>query len=346
MDSDQQVEAVEPSGTQAPSGVGATLKAARARTGKELPEVALLLRIRQPFLSALEDGRHKDLPGVTYAVGFLRTYADFLNLDGEEMVRRFRQEAAGELNARNELVFPSPVTEGRIPGGAVLFLGLFLGAIAYGGWYWLSSSEGSVAELVPALPDRLAGMLNRPANLTSEKAAAPSADDKLAAGNTATPDTPQGEGGRNVAAGNEPMPEIVSPEPEVLPAEPAPVAEVPEEDLPAAPAAAVEAAVAQNPPPADPKVIGAENVNSRIQIKAVGDECWIQIRELDGQMLQSRLLRDGDLYLVPNRPGLTLMVGNAGALEIRVDGKVIPPLGNPGQVRRDIKLDVESLLAR
>lgn len=344
MDSDQPVEAAkieQPVETQPlPSGVGETLKAARARTGKELPEVALLLRIRQPFLSALEEGRHKDLPGGTYAMGFLRTYAEFLNLDGDEMVRRFRQEAAGELNARAALVFPSPVSEGRIPGGAVLFLGLFLGALAYGGWYWLSSSDGKVAELVPALPDRLAGMLNRPANVTAEKPVLPEAapiapisEDEPAAEEAAeqnAADTPT-DAGPGSPVEDEPM--VTTPEPEIQPAADMP----PVVDTPAV----LEPAQA-----ADPKVIGAENVNSRVRITAVGDECWIQVREMDGQMLQARLLRKGDTYIVPNRPGLTLMVGNAGAVEVRVDGKAIPPLGGPGQVRRDIKLDAESLLAR
>ncbi|MGE5476818.1 MAG: helix-turn-helix domain-containing protein, partial [Bacteroidales bacterium] len=150
--------------------VGQTLRTARELTGKSIDEVAEHLRIRQPFLQALEDGRHKDLPGGTYAIGFLRTYAEFLDLDGEEMVRRFRAEAAGELNSRSELVFPSPVSEGRIPGGAVLFLGLVLAGIAYGGWYFLSSPRSDVAEMVPPLPDRLASALNRPATVTGETA--------------------------------------------------------------------------------------------------------------------------------------------------------------------------------
>ncbi|HLO74881.1 MAG TPA: helix-turn-helix domain-containing protein, partial [Magnetospirillum sp.] len=148
--------------------VGQTLKTARLQMGRDVGEVAEQLRIRQPFLQALEDGRHKDLPGGTYAVGFLRTYAEFLGLDGEEMVRRFRAEAAGDLNARSNLDFPSPVSEGRIPGGAVLFLGLVMAGLAYGGWYFLSSRSTEVAEMVPPLPDRLASALNRPAAVTGD----------------------------------------------------------------------------------------------------------------------------------------------------------------------------------
>ncbi len=59
----------------------------------------------------------------------------------------------------------------------------------------------------------------------------------------------------------------------------------------------------------------------------------------------TRIFRPGDVYLVPNRPGLTLMTGNAGGLEVIVDGKMIAPLGPEGAVRRDIVLDPAKLLA-
>lgn len=309
------------------SGVGATLKAARQAMGKELPEVAAQLRIRQPFLAALEDGRHKDLPGGTYAIGFLRTYADFLALDAEELVRRFKMEAAGDLDARAELVFPSPVSEGRVPGGAVIFLGLLLAGIGYGGWYWLSSNSATVAEAVPPVPERLAAVQDKPAEPKPEdaKPAEPAAAEPGKPANDVV--VPPAEAEDDKA----PAPGAATPAAAPTPTEtakPAPVAEAPK---PAEPAAAPASAAA------DPS-------GARILLKASTADCWIQVREMDGQLLLSRLLRKGDAYPVPNRPGLMLMVGNAGALEITVDGKAIPALGAPGQVRRDIKLEPEKLL--
>lgn len=386
-------------------GVGQSLKTARELTGKTIDEVAEQLRIRQPFLQALEDGRHKDLPGGTYAVGFLRTYAEFLGLDGEEMVRRFRAEAAGELNARSELVFPSPVSEGRIPGGAVLFLGVLLAGIAYGGWYFLSARSTDVAEMVPPLPDRLASALNRPATVTGETAkpaeapkpeeSQPKAEEPQAAAPTpavakdgevvppaeeeeAKAPTPAPAATPAVAEPAKPVPAVPKADPAKVEATPkpetakpaGPVTATPAATLPPAPAPVPAAATAPAPAPTpavapaapqpaaapvpaaaptadakvpDGKVIGQEHTDSRIQLKAAGDDCWVQVREMDGQLLLSRLLRRGDSYMVPNRPGLTLMVGNAGALDILVDGKKAAPLGTAGQVRRDIKLDADKL---
>ena len=88
-----------------------------------------------------------------------------------------------------------------------------------------------------------------------------------------------------------------------------------------------------------------EDGPSRITVRATSNS-WIQVRDeaLD-RLLFTRLLRAGDQYEVPNRPGLSLMTGNAGALELLVDGKVAPAIGVIGEVRRDVQLDPDKLLA-
>jgi cytoskeleton protein RodZ len=375
------------------AGVGATLRAAREGMGKSLPECAKLLRIRQIYLEALEEGRHRDLPGGTYAAGFLRTYAEYLGLDSEEMVRRFREEGAGGFKNRTELTFPSPVSEGRIPGGAVIFLGLILAAVAYGGWYLLSSTETKVTEMVPPLPDRLAGVLNRPASLTGDAKSSGESprpgeekakedvvppleaeDDKPAANPvpvTAEPakveppkaapakaEPPKAEPPKAEPPKAEPPkaepPKVEPPKVEPPKAEP-PKAEPPKVEPPKTEPHKTEPPKTEPPktePPKaelpatsvpDGKVYGTEHADSRVVLKATGDDCWIQVREVDGALLMSRLLRRGDSFRVPNRSGLNLMVGNAGSLEVSVDGRKVPPLGAAGQVRRDIRLDPDKL---
>lgn len=358
----------EPMNTPAPNfGVGVTLRTARAKTGKSLAEVATRLRIRQPYLLALEEGRHKDLPGGTYAVGFLRTYGEFLGLDGEEMVRRFRAETSGDLDSRSELVFPSPVSEGRIPGGAVLFIGLLLAGLAYGGWYLLSANDDSVAEMVPSLPERLSSVLNHQASVTAAppaetakaKTPEPSETPKPATSNDTAKAPPSEAGSKEAevvppAEDEEPKaevaakPEVVAkPEPEPKPVENAKIKPQAETAKPAVEAPKPAETIKDVPDAAKPATTtatAAATSESRVLLSAAADDCWIQVREMDGQLLMSRLLRKGDSYAVPNRPGLTLMVGNAGALDISVDGKKGPSLGSPGQVRRDIRLDPDKLI--
>src|SRR3954447_18616938 len=115
---------------------GAELRAARLRLGWALSDVAQELRIRLPFLEAIEDGRVGDLPGAAYAVGFVRAYAGALGLDADEVARRFRAEAHA-VNRKTELSFPAPVPERGVPAGAVVFLGVLLAAGAYAAWYKL-----------------------------------------------------------------------------------------------------------------------------------------------------------------------------------------------------------------
>jgi cytoskeleton protein RodZ len=55
------------------------------------------------------------------------------------------------------------------------------------------------------------------------------------------------------------------------------------------------------------------------------------------------LLKAGDSYWVPNQSNLVLLTGNAGALEILVDGKPVPDLGSPGAIRKNVTLDPDKL---
>jgi cytoskeleton protein RodZ len=81
----------------------------------------------------------------------------------------------------------------------------------------------------------------------------------------------------------------------------------------------------------------------RIVIKA-RTASWIQVRDdTVNEILLTRLLGEGDSYDVPNRIGLMLSAGNAGALDIFVDGKAVPSIGENGDVRRAVLLDAAKL---
>ena len=78
---------------------------------------------------------------------------------------------------------------------------------------------------------------------------------------------------------------------------------------------------------------------ARIVLRATGD-AWVQVRERDsGAVLFDRVLRAGESYPVPGRAGLVMTTGNAGGIEVVVDGNTLPPLGAERAVRRDVPLD-------
>jgi cytoskeleton protein RodZ len=70
--------------------VGRTLEEARLNQGITLDKVVADLKIRKHYLLAMESGRWEELPGYAYAVGFLRTYAEYLGLSGDELVEEYK----------------------------------------------------------------------------------------------------------------------------------------------------------------------------------------------------------------------------------------------------------------
>ena len=77
--------------------IGTSLREARLRKGLDFPEVEYATKVRGRYLRALEDEEFDALPAPTYVKGFLRTYADYLGLDGQLYVDEFNSRyIAGE----------------------------------------------------------------------------------------------------------------------------------------------------------------------------------------------------------------------------------------------------------
>lgn len=88
-----------------------------------------------------------------------------------------------------------------------------------------------------------------------------------------------------------------------------------------------------------------EQPTTRIQITAVS-ESWIEIQDED-LIVVSRVLKAGESYNVPeNSENMRLKTGNAGGLEVYVDGQKIAPLGKSGAVVSKISLNPEELKNR
>lgn len=381
--------------------VGEVLAHMREARGLELADVASHLRIREPFLAAIETGDPSRLPGPTYAIGFVRSYANFLGLNGDEAARLFkgdRERDAGQA----ELVFPEPVAESRIPKGAILFLSVLLAVAAYGGWYYLTSRDMTLSDLVPAVPANLGGVTTagspppkatatpspapkqagpvaektkQPAPVAPERAPTPEAKAPVASEKTAAvpQKAPENAPEKAPAGATKPppatyrapaaLPETASSVPEKAPAAPAPAAPAPAPvpapekttatasvpKTPAAKPAPAKAAISTSKAAPAPAAAGSAptqtaSAPARIELRAKADS-WVQIRGHGGRVVLMRILRTGDTYQVPDEKGLTLMTGNAGAIEITVNGKPVPPIGPYGTVRRDVVLDAARLEA-
>lgn len=308
--------------------IGDELREARLALGQSVPEMAAALRIRRAYLEALEEGRLADLPGLAYAVGFVRSYAAALGLDAEEMVRRFR-DAAGHAAARPKLVFPEPVPERGMPTGPVIGFGTVAAICAYVAWFNLSGPGSRMVDEVPPVPPRL-------------EAAAEQGRAQLP--------------GRETANRVEPgaLPLAALPPPGGLPPAgsntSAQAATMPTARPAATPAPAAEAEPVAAPPPATAAAPAPAPDGPRIVLRArlgMPEGSWVQVRDpRSGQVLVNRVLRPGETWPVPLRDGLLLDTGKADGLEIVLDGQPQPTLDGLVGVRRNIALEPERLRQR
>jgi cytoskeleton protein RodZ len=86
--------------------IGHSLREARERQGLGYPEIELATKIRAKYIRALEEEDFTSIPGDAYIRGFLRTYAEYLGLDGDvyvdEYASRFITSWRDELPPRPE----------------------------------------------------------------------------------------------------------------------------------------------------------------------------------------------------------------------------------------------------
>ena len=129
--------------------IGGSLRTAREQRQLQLSEVERATNIRKKFLAALEEERFDVLPGTAYAKGFLRTYANFLGLDGPRFVDEFNERfPSAELPEALPLLrveTPPRKLDARLVAIPVAVgVGLLV--------WWLSSSGGTVQKRAAVVP--------------------------------------------------------------------------------------------------------------------------------------------------------------------------------------------------
>ena len=114
--------------------LGEALRQQREHMGVTMQQAAEDTRIREKFLQAIESGDYQSLPGSVYTKGFLRNYAQYLNLDPEEMLALYTGERGSAdpartfapmrpLVKRSFIFTPTVLVPVVVLAGIVLFLG-------------------------------------------------------------------------------------------------------------------------------------------------------------------------------------------------------------------------------
>jgi cytoskeleton protein RodZ len=280
--------------------IGEILKRERERRGYDLQQIADYLCIRRGLLAALENSRYEEFPADAYVIGFLRSYADLIGLDGQQAINHYRQEMAGRRR-KPDLVLPTPVSEGRAPTAAIMGAAALASLLIYILWYAFSTSDRATVSTPPALPTPA-----ETTGVTPEQA--PAGTDALPAS------APSG-----IA--------ISAPAPLQKSLEPA----------------------ANNLQPAAPSVTVSNATpvpgSTHLVIKA-SQSSWVLIANDKGQTVYDRVMKPGDVYEVPDMPGLTLTTGNGAGIALTLDGVDLPQLSSTAShMVRNLALDAKSLKA-
>lgn len=333
-----------PNSLSAAARIGAGMRDVRERLGWKLPEVAERIRIRAVFLTAIEEGDLSSLPGAAYRTGFVRSYAQTLGLDGEEILERFRNAGQIEEVQREELKLLTPIPDRGVPKGAIILIGLIIIICGYGFWYHHTEQMRKMAQNAIQIPAKLQP-LAVPAKVTPPpaQAAAPTA--------TTPPASSTGTATTNATTPSDSTPQASSPVASTaLPASDSSKPAATSTSLASTPAAASPTTTpnpatsndsATAPSPTDTNGSSQAPVASAsaagLTITAT-QPSWIQVTAPNGTILFSKVLNAGQSWPVPQMPGLKLTTGNAGGTVISTDGNNGQPLGAPGVVLHNYQL--------
>ena len=343
--------------------IGSTLKQARRAQGLKISDVSQKLRISVDYLSKLEMGAFDQLPAPAYVTGFLRSYGQCVALDPTTLVARYN-----DLTTKAATMPTYKIPVGARPpqrsAPAIASMLVVCAGIAYGGWYWVIG--GDVNDQMAMVPSEIAETLSIPAamqdTLIDQRATSAIPNDDQAQSQDLTvpvqPETVMTKTGiTETGTANTITAEAPAGATLTKPVETAAAIVAPRE--PAAPPADVDSPVLSGdlaetqvitPASQDGETRATGNsaiANLRdpaqeITIRAVAAS-WVEIVRDNGEEVMAKLMQAGDSYVVEGNTRLYLSTGNAGGLEIVIGSDDPRPIGETGQIVRDLPLVTDKL---
>lgn len=308
---------------------GETLRAARESKNWSLSSVAQQLNLSERSLTQIEAGDFSQMPGHTFARGYVRAYAKLLGLDQARLVQQFDHHTGTDATGSrvNSLGYiDQPV---RLSRSMVRFFTFLLTiVIAVGAFLWWqdrtarNESGRSVSALERIEVEAADGTTEIHLLDRAEEPEEPAAD-------AADPEHSLPEPTEAPAPATESQVTI-----EQTLGQPNAAAPV-EQSATADPAAPTEAAIAPEPVPVTPaetEAPAAETAQSAQTEVAQGEgqlslvynaDCWTRVTDADGNVLYSALARAGTSRTVTGKVPLDVHLGFASGVEVRFNGEAV-----------------------
>lgn len=314
---------------------GETLRTAREQKNWTLAAVAQQLNLSERSLAQIEAGDFSQLPGLTFARGYVRAYAKLLGLDQNRVVQEFdlhtgTDASAATVNSLGHIDEPVRLSH-NIMRFFTFALVLIVAAAAFFWWQDQRSREAS-GPAVTALERieveaadgtteiHLLDRAEEPDEPLDESAVneAPPAEQEAA-----EPVDQQVPSGEQAAAPSVATPPAVTPEAPAVPAETAVQSTpTPTEASPAAEAPAANAPGGEQPATA-PAVAAGEG---RLELQFSAD-CWTKVTDATGKVLFSGMGKAGTFRTVTGKPPLDLHLGFASGVQVSYNGEAVSLAG-------------------
>lgn len=297
--------------------VGKLCLDARLKKGLTQEQASKILKVKVSIIKDFEDGNDFELHGLAYKIGFVRSYAFLLELDADVLVEEFKESL--QLNTyKEDYKFLTPNTEARkfLPIGAVL--SLFISFIIYTGWYY-SDRNNNVNHVSNQVLE------NNKTNFSTKN------DYIIIEDSIDTNKSVSLDNKKNI---NKVEKIILDTKIEVQDKN---IENNGEKNL-TSENLIKSVGIEANEMSAK---ANERNPNTELVLKAIGNS-WVEIEDLNGNVLMTRLMRPGETYIVPNINGLTLNTGNAGVLSLSRGDIFLPSLGDVGEIIKARPLNIKA----
>ena len=292
-----------------------------ARVNKSLTQeqASNILKVRVKIIKDFENGDQIDLPGLAYKIGFVRSYARLLELDTDLLVKEFKESLElGSYKEEYKFLTPSVEPKKLLPIGAVL--SLFISIIIYTGWYYSDRSYN----VNQVSNDTLENKDKTLPNLTENKYII--IEESFALNKSVLSGTKKNNDEVEKNALNtltEVKDNKIQFKEEVTLIEKNRVEPIEDKTN--------EMSATAN----------ERDPSTEMILKATGNS-WVEIEDIDGNIVMTRLMRPGETYVVPNITGLTFNTGNAGALSLSKGDILVPYLGGVGEIIKARPLNIDA----
>ena len=344
--------------------IGQALKAEREKSNILLQDIAEQTRLSHANLTALEAGDFESLPGIGYIPGYIRNYCKAVGIDSAPHIASFKS-LSDDVTKKPEYSFPVQALVPRVAGSMLAMFAVLIGLAVYVGWTVLTYNLAPDDELIASSiskPEKLAALVETEVK-QFEQPTQPSAQALTEAETTEkTPDGDPNYRPQPITSQQKGETELVeveqSPllsEPEVMPNATALESVSSSEETQTA-RAVMEYPAETTPLPNaemsfDQALTGvAARATARIPEKEViikaTASAWIEVTRANGEVLVTKLMRDGDELALSTIDELFLSTGNAGGLRLEMVNLSAFDAGQTGEILRDLRLNRETLLTR